>query len=907
MATDREAQFPVEDFMGVDRQVDREEITARHFWSLQNLWEKKIGVAETRPGSEVLAEDLNSGIIGIDNVHRIFKSETDVERICAVRCTEDRQYLGGYRTGGVGTGSLPTGMSWQFVDAPGVGNWFENVSPDVRREPQRLILRFVGYGANQFYEEYLDNMTGYTTIDAQKALEITIGTALSEHIRGVEVYAVIRNGSVYSKINTPNYNEMTMWVGYINLNTTRTGTFTFYTCPLSKRSGGGAVEIHAPAPRTFNYTTSAHPDGKLLPGKTYYIDVMAQHLRIDTAANGPRSSYRQPAISGPVPVTIPEGHNSINIDTITPATSCYAVCIGEDPQMMQPVAISHNATFRIVQQPIGNPVIVDIRRVSSSTATWAFRHSDHSVKDMLVNVDDAGNLVPVHIGRMHRDHNDPDALRCRFVLYGTDVSNTGDPEVDSTIKYFRDAYAGQFQQAGDGARYDYTDWQKYAFFVNDRDPKRFETTLNSSIPDPIHRSGTSYHITDGRIAGVVVMDFQSGTSVRVPSGPYIEKFQESIVITGGDPVVDHLDASLSDSGKTIFFSRSLNPFDFTVPGAGSPTLQFFTTEAGGEKNLGLGIYTNTTGTGGPISQLTISKRNSVWLLSNLPVADSGLLPQTFSTNLSRQVGGIHQTYVNTPIGLIVASFENVYLLRGSGEPIPIGDAIAPLLQAGDMKLAVACYHDEHYKLSFYSPEIGDDDSYNNIEMWLDIRKMKAMKGQPSWKGPMVGRAVDYTFVEQLADGLPSYSDARDRVAIDRKNIRIYKADVIPEHYETVIYDFNLPVESKLETKDYEISSQDDNWNKLIKRTYWKCRVRNTEASPLKATEETYIDSELADTKELSMYGVSGVEFDKQHIKTNPFFPTKRIRGSSVRKVLTTNERIGIGGFVLHYQVERRRI
>lgn len=896
MSTEREAAFPVEDFMGVNRQVDREDLTHRQYWSLQNLWEKKLGLLETRPGTESHSDNLPSNIVGLDNIHRIYKGDGENQRVTAIQCQEDVQYLD----------TLPANMSMEFINNG--GNWFQIIDADTWIDSESIVLRFIGYGVDYYYR-VLANTLSFYGITQNSRLEIDISSAFTdENITGIEVYGVTRNGTIYGKVADPNYNEMTMWLGFIDLLESPTGTFRFDGGPISFRNGGAATTKQV-GQRTFNITTSNQVGGTLEAGKTYYTMVLPHYFDSGVAgvANR-RSCYRQPSVTigGVTAITIPQGHNSITIDSISPATVSGIIAIGEDPQMLIPYVHTADTvavgSYNINYLPKHSACVIDIKHTTASLSHYQFRHSDHSVRDMLININDDKSYEPVFCGRMHRDYQDEAAVEDYFVDKNLSPAT---PPGNTAFKYYENHDSLQYM--GDGAKYDFTSWNNYSLFVNDYDPKTRENPGTLSVnTNFIHKSGTSYYITDGNIAAVVVHDYQGATEVRLPSGRFIKKFQESIIITGGDRVIDYLDGSVSDSSRTVFFSRAVNPFDFTVPGAGSPTHQFVTTEQGGEPHSGISLYTNTSGTSGPISQLYISKRSSSWLLTNLPEASGGAIPQTSMSNLSDKVGGFHKTMVNTPIGLISASSENVYLIRLTGEPAPVGDAISSIIQGADMSRASAVYHDEQYKISFHHPDYDGNSEYNNIEFWLDIKKMRAMKGIPSWKGPMIGRQIDYSEVEDLSGDGSTYNVARDRYGVDRQNLRVIKCDVTPHEEDTVVYDFNLEVESVLEMKDYEITKQDNNWNKLVKRTYWKVKTNRDSTNKLKALEYTYLDGDLAETQALEFYKTRG-DFSTQSLKTFPFFPLSRIRGRTLRKKLSTKGRIGIGGFSLFYQIERRRI
>jgi hypothetical protein len=228
MATDREAAFPVEDFMGVNRQVDREDLGPNQFYSLQNLWEKKLGVLETRGGSKQVTPDFPSGIVGLDEIHRVYKSENSQERVVAAQMTRDEQEIL----------TLPDSIAISFTDTG--GNWnINNANPDVITGGESIILRFIGYGVCYYHRQEITSVSGYS-FGANQVLNVDIPSGISDpNITGVEVYCTVKNGTNFFKTGDSNYNEMTLWLGQIDLDSSTVGTFLYAYAPFSKRDGGG--------------------------------------------------------------------------------------------------------------------------------------------------------------------------------------------------------------------------------------------------------------------------------------------------------------------------------------------------------------------------------------------------------------------------------------------------------------------------------------------------------------------------------------------------------------------------------------------------------------------------------------------------------------------------------------------
>jgi hypothetical protein len=263
----------------------------------------------------------------------------------------------------------------------------------------------------------------------------------------------------------------------------------------------------------------------------------------------------------------------------------------------------------------------------------------------------------------------------------------------------------------------------------------------------------------------------------------------------------------------------------------------------------------------------------------------------------------HYTIENTDVGTMFASDDNVYLVNTEGEPIPVGDDISAQLKPEDPATGVdtsywnACYHDGHYKLS-YSVSASARPSK---ELWLNIMKMKAIKMQPVWVGPHIGRQIDYCFTDKVAVS----GDREQRICVDITNRRIYQADK-----ESVTQDFGSSIACVIETHDV-VGENGMYLNKLHTCTQWKAKV---DAS-ISFTEQTYVDEALAETATLAMAPASGYTggsysaFLSGRTLVYTSYPTGRLRGREIRKRLsyTGTTFFSISGLSLYFKPERRRI
>lgn len=584
------------------------------------------------------------------------------------------------------------------------------------------------------------------------------------------------------------------------------------------------------------------------------------------------------------------------IEGLTKAATYFIV--GSNADYIQ-LSLTSGGAAIVISTSVRAPAIgalkhfVTLAEPLAETTTFQFQWSDFSVYDMMLKIEDDNTFTPIFSSRVHLYANEEN-------LYFSFADSTYLPFVASP---------GVYQPLGKQSKYNYVDFQNLLHIVNDFD-NRLDIGLSGGNFPLLPRLDTNLFISDGYICARTLPDYQPGTTtipVMPPPSKYIEKYQEAILVTGGRKGSSQYSGQLLDSSKKVFFSQTLTPFNFSTAGFAAPLLGFFGVGTGDPTN-GISNFVNTTGDE-TSTQIVISKKSELWALTDLPVSEGANgYPNTFLVNLSKKAGGNHKTFVNTPVGTIVADYDNIYLLREQGEPTPIGDQISPIIQAGVMDQAVAVYHDQHYKISFYHPDYGspDDPTKNNVEFWLDIRKMKALQGKSDWKGPMIGRNIDYCIVEDEEVIGNSYDQQRERYCVDARNIQIFKADGIPQETQDKVYDFNIEVESEIETKDFEVTQQDNNWAKRFVRSYLKLKT-NRYSSPLVITEKTYIDGELFSTKDLEFKGLKDVDWKNQPERLQSFFPTGRPRGRTIRKVYTTKHRWGLSGLQENFIVERRRL
>jgi hypothetical protein len=864
MSTEKEISFPIDDFMGVNRLVSKEDIEQQGYFAAQNMWEKKLGELETRGHSQSFASGWPATVTSLGKAFRVYKSDGGHRRFVSIsHSTPDIGPL----DGGDGIqdegGALPSGFSLSFNTSTS-GRWLADSSATLEHRPIDVVARFIGYGKEKWCKAQLTSITNWTASNVTYSLDVTITSALVTSLGftpvGVEIL-----GNIYTGLGGDTQYKCALHIQYIDLTTTATGTWNITGCPVQRKvTAVGALET-GEVERTYALAQGTTA-GSLISGKTYYVSLLSQHYKTNATQGSQRLTWRHPTAlyaSQPTAITLNPGVTSIKLTNADGGTNFpHLICIGDHPQLMKPWKIVHlSGEVHITEDPLNTPCVMDIEHSSATEATLSFRAADYSHYDMFTRVNDSGTKFPLFLCRQASFNRGDTPLY--LVTNLSDGSAYGPGFYASRVEFAR------------GNKYRFVQDGQIAFFVNGNLP-----TDALGTPTRDH----NLHVTDGAVSALAVMDYDG---VNPPRCEFIAKFRGKLVMGGGDVPL---------ARSSFFYTKALEQFDWEAGTTGIPN--YIPLDVTSEPITGVGIFTTTTTNDGPQSKLLVTKKNSMTLVDELPdtLTDAVSAPNTLSAKAGCIVG---DTIANTPIGTIVASSDNVYLLRESGEPIPLGDSISAVLRTGDLSRATATYHEEQYKLSFYHSDYSGTSTYNNVEFWLDIRKMKQLQGKPGWVGPMIGRQVDDSYVEDM-DG-DATGDVR--YAVDSQNLRFYKCDVIPSASETQVLDFATPVTSLFETKDYQISDQDKNWNKLLIRTYWKTKINK---ASLSCTEVTYMDGSQFESKTITFTGSTGA-FDDKPLSVVSFFPTGRPRGRTVRKRISTTDRIAIGGFSLNYKVERRRI
>lgn len=874
--TEKEIPIEITDFFGVSRQVLPEGTPKGYFYTLQNVYERKFKELQRRGGSSSLSLSLPSNVTALDNIFYLKQRGGEKRRICAVSTTAPSgASLFSEITAKV-TPSFTSVTGGQFGTSV-AGNFYRDSSyyltaglPDERA----IILQFVGYGINYTVVWGLAGIGGVADggssfgagpSTAGTGVRINISSALNSNITGINVYVGTRcnNGGGLGNSST--------WIGFIDLLSTSTGNFDFSQAPatlIGGTSGATAINYGGGNP---TFTLSGSTGGTLTPGKRYFVAVLGQLLQSSATAARNTSGWYRTSVTTISSITLGLDQNRIVVSNISGDSPCYLIAVGEEEQLLQPQFITNSVgTNNIDRMLANNPNVIDINHTSSTAKTLAFAGADTSISDMLIRYTDAGVVRPVFVSRL-TDFN-------RL------TQTSGEFNAQAPVMY---PFQQQVLPFGVGSRYCYAQLADVALFVND-----YFGNLDLNISgfgasvDISERYQSGYFVTDGLSAASVVFDYDT---TPVPKSKFIATFQESVIVGGG---------SLgSDSYNRIYISNAQNFANFSETGSGA-ALAFVAVEAGGEPITGIGTYSINTSDQGPKTEFLVGKRTKTFKINSIPSSYTGAYMET----LSGRIGlANHFTLVQTDIGTIFAGLDGVYLVRDSGEPQAIGEDIRDILKSEDPTVGTnssywsACYHDGMYKLAF---SVGGSATPNR-ELWLNVKKMIANKGQPVWYGPHIGRNIHYQICDvEFVDG-----DRAERVCVDIDNDRVFKADR-PDYSQ----DFSSNIATEIELLD---TAGDGGLfaNKKMVRGYLKGRVNSaidmTCTISSDGTDREIITIPLVPSSSGSTYS----SFLAQATKAFPFFPSGRVRGRLLKMKFAYSGAVffAISGIVLSVRPERRRI
>ncbi len=900
MATETEVSLNVEDFFGINSQVTSEDLRDQFYLKSQNLYERKLGEIQPIGGmADAFSVPLPSNVNYVGKPFTLKDRFTGRERMAHVRCIATDP----------ADGALAAPNLAITFGANGTGTWGETIAiPNAYLGATAIKILGTGFG---FYRSLTPASTGALPVAGDsKQMVLTISSAFADqNITGLEIYARVINGYIFG---APNYTWM--FVGSVDLLRFPSGSFAFNRAPITLGADPGVTETGLGS-AVFSLTGTT--GGILTPGKTYYVSCMSQHLKY-TAPSGSEAVDRKCYYKNSVitAITLGPTDTAINVNLSSQSSASTVVAIGTSPQTMKVAGIIPVGVNLVTRIP-ENAAHVNLIRTGAGTFLVVFNQSIYYRDEFFARFDFTYNRWrPVYISKNAGN---------KSALSGYGLQNSNIDQYFKSIEanpYWERAFVNRVvgTKVYSDSVSSYGDWSsvQYSAFGSDlmflaarsaEDDYTFNSVTYASTDvsalddfDANTSAAQKLYQTDGFIAGRVIPDWDTAETYEnavPPKGSFIVLFKESLATVGGP----------GDGYNRVYFAQPLSPYKWGSP-HDTRVAQFVQVETGGEGVNGAGIYTNTTGTSGPVAQLVISKPNSLWLLTDFPVYTSTTINEAVMTQLSGEVGSAgHETFQNTDIGLMCASIKGVWLIRESGEPTPIGEEVKnllidenPALQLVNTRYWHAVYHDGHYKLAY--SEAGALNPTK--ELWLNISKMKQMKGQPCWNGPHTARS---------ANGLRfSYNEGQ------------FKNQIVPVRVGTTglglqwatMDDPSVPANLGtnmtyiFETRDYPLGNA--LLNKIFTRSYWRMKID----SAMTVTELTTVLNEAGEQTETqslafapiaSHSGGTYATFLAARQKLYQFFPVLRLRGETIRKKITYTgtARFSISGITLGFRPEGRRI
>lgn len=869
MATEKELGLRVEDFFGVNAAVDSTDLEDQFYKTSQNLWERKIGELQPIGGSSLLTDTTKpSNITHMRETGVIYNPQFGKRKLLKVACTDQSN-----------TQINDANVALTYEN-PGTGSWGSSWATIVDAKYGAYAIQAVAVGFG-IHCKLNNEVSVDPTAGSGRLVRLAVSAAVANtNIKSIEIYAKVKVGFNGA---TPLY--AWIFVAAVDLQKNPTGTWDFSYAPVTLTTDPGAPQpsTYLGAPTDISATSLYNASGTLVPGKTYYVCGMGLDFTYLSTVTAENYCLWKAATGNVKAVTIQAGHNSISYSAVATNAAATLICIGDSPRTMRPYAIMSNGTGTKAHVILSTNSAITQIHYKASESLYIFRTSDFPRDSMLASLSGSDwRCIPIcnWSGGYNFGTTESENTLLRCVPYGSAPFN-----VATGVTRF--CVLEDIAQGYSPARWSFANHSyggvPFVFMC----PNRIDTEYpNSTYITPKEK----IFQTDGVTCGVISPD--SGSAQDSTLKPTL--------------MFSYKDRLAFVAGNKIYFSLAFNPYNFGVPGE-STTFQYVEIGSAQDNIVGLGVYTNTTGTSGPFSQLMVGKYSGLWIMTDWPVYSTTSKNNSVLNHSSQKVGvASHEVIVNTDVGLIVTSPEGgVYLVREEGEPTPVGEAVRYLIRPEDPTATVdtsnwsAVFHDGHYKLAYSA----GGSATPNRELWLDLRKMKAMKGQPCWNGPHVGREIwSQCTEERFGDTIQP-----KRIFVDKTNLRWAEGDKLD-----VATHFGTSLAFSFETKDF--TPGETNMNHLHTRTHWKLKADTN----LEFTETTYVTNENGIESEAvirrankvaSHTGGSYTTFLNCPSKIYEFFPESRLRGEKIRKKFeyTGTVRFSISGIAVFYRDERRRV
>lgn len=699
----KDVPFLIDNFLGINRRDGADLISNREFETLQNWIHTTKGLLFKRYGStaDLSASDLLHAY-RVNGLWRHYSVGDD--RFTLYHCKPDNT-----------TEASPT-QDMTLTEVSG-GDLFNGGAV----ETLRFAYSWVGKGGESSYNS--QNRAGYVSAAGTHAWD-QVGhqsITLSANTKAVQV-------------TMPTFPS---WVTSANIFMAR-GSSTELVYVGSVYTSGGSLTVkhyigpsaaYADATPTVSLTPAYDAAGNLKTGVTYYVSV-AWIVNTDQTENP----------SGTVPSTFTKLSDAVSVSMqqssfvatqnaiqviaagTYPSTNGAAalyVFIGlkseKDHPMMYVGSIKSGETLTIKDIPVGGNAAshpCNLAGASDTAAyfmgrTWEVNHT-------------ANKFRPGFMLRKDQNGTVKEVLISRSAVATQSIINFGIMGAGNNVNPFTNSVFDPYLR------------NNYIHTGHDYDSSGSLITSYKVPTDPIFTSllGLTYwcdgvtvpYQTDGYTVGVMIEKF--GTILPGVCRS-ISRYKDGLVY-------------LVPGSNQVFGSNALQPRNFASGGTGT-SLRFVT--AGDPYGDGVacgGTWSYGSQSDGPQSWYVAFKKSSCWAIRNIPDLSSGV-PYTME-ELSGRVGCIApKSVVSTPIGTMFLGQDGIYyLIRGIGDPLPVGQKISPVFQhlIGDddlMGMVTAVYHHPFLKVSYPSTS---DSTYNDAQIYVDLR---TQDGQPLvWSGPHTG-------------------------------------------------------------------------------------------------------------------------------------------------------------------------
>jgi hypothetical protein len=717
----KEDLIDLRDFRGVNRRDGAEKADIREFLTIQNWFRREKGIFEKRYGSTA---DLSaSDVPGASRITRIHRHPANpCPKAILYHCTPTNVPL-----------VHPDGATnLQITEISSASGTIFDAALPASLEV-RFCFSYIGMGMETPYNTrsrpgYVPavdawDQTGHQTFvlaSATNTLQVSHPTAFPTGIRAVNVFMSIGKTS-----DDPAERRNMVYMGTLKSNS-----------DVLAIDGSIGPTDATPDPITAdNFTAEKFisSQGELPPGQ-YYVSI----AWVVDGGSGPQGAV---LISDAKPVYLAGGYNSIRVGhwetggvSSNGATHVY-VFLGTKPKDQGPMTCV--GLFRV--ESFAGAVGLTITKVPYNTNA-----STHPVFDYDTSIygDDAfpiqtqgvvgpgglgGGNSSAHFVQIPLIIGDPLLYRCGFI-----VKRDPDRPVAISEVFPSRSNAWIFFTPGSAPG---ENGYYHIRTAQDTDHLGAPAVVNSNVvvPNLVYFNGLSYFVNGVNFKvtdGITISEMAPTTDTTIPRGlNRIGVFKGQLV-------------GVSDEARgAILASNALAGNNWSDGGTGS-ALRFALLGDPFEANVSaLGIFSYTTGTEGPRSFLVSFKKNSCWSLSDIPDLDSGIRGQ--GDQMSGKVGCLAwDTICPSKIGLLfLGSDGDVYMIRGSGEPYPIGGRVKKLLEhlaENDslMKLCSAVIHGDFYKLSY--PKFLTSTTAD-AQLWADLRTQDS--DPICWDGPHTGLQI----------------------------------------------------------------------------------------------------------------------------------------------------------------------